>query len=322
MKWRQIDTNIPPSFKDEDEVKVMKVESEETGLNGFERMLYIFFIPIVFAIILIGVLLSLFDANIYNDILKQANKIPFIGSVLPAPKADVKADTTAVDVPAQKLTNQNQKIVDLNKKLADQENAIKAAAAASQQKDQTIKDLQAKSTALEEQLKAKTISDEEYHAQIQKTAVMYASMNASKSAPILENLSLQERVLILSEMKQPDQVKILEKMNPVKAAEASIALKDVIPAKDREIAALQDRIKLNADTINPQKLTKSDLGLTFSNMTPKSAATILLQMQSTTPNKVLDILNSMDNAGRSKVLSALNDLSKETAAAISAKLAP
>jgi hypothetical protein len=57
-------------------------------------------------------------------------------------------------------------------------------------------------------------------------------------------------------------------------------------------------------------------------MTPKSAASILLQMQTTTPNKVLDILNSMDNAGRSKVLTALADLSKETAAAISAKLAP
>jgi flagellar motility protein MotE (MotC chaperone) len=300
----------------------MKAESEESGLSGFERVLYIFFIPIVFAIILIGVLLSLFDANIYNDILKQANKIPIIGSIVPAPKADVKSDTSAADVPAQKLNNQTQKIDDLNKKIADQAAAVKAANDSAQQKDQTIKDLQAKSAALEEQLKAKTISDDEYHAQIQKTAFMYASMNASKSAPILENLTLQERVLILSEMKQPDQVKILEKMDPVKAAEASIALKDVIPAKDREIAALQDRIKLNADTTTPQTLTKSDLGLTFSNMTPKSAATVLLQMQSTTPNKVLDILNSMDNAGRSKVLSAIADLSKETAAAISSKLAP
>jgi flagellar motility protein MotE (MotC chaperone) len=300
----------------------MKVESEETGLSGFERVLYIFFIPVVFAIILIGVLLSLFDANIYNDILKQANKIPIIGSVIPTPKADVTTDTTPVDVPAQKLKNQNQKIDDLNKKIADQETAVKAANASAQQKDQTIKDLQAKSSALEEQLKAKTLSDEEYHAQIQKTAAMYAGMNTSKSAAILANLTLQERVLILSEMKQPDQVKILEKMDAVKAAEASIALKDVISAKDREIAALQDRIKLNADTTAPQKLSKSDLGITFSNMTPKSAATVLLQMQSTTPSKVLDILNSMDNAGRSKVLSALADLSKETAAAISAKLAP
>jgi flagellar motility protein MotE (MotC chaperone) len=299
----------------------MKAEMEESGLSGFERFLYIFFIPIVFAVIGIGVLLSLFDANIYNDILKQANKIPVLSAVIPDPKVDVKS--TAVDqVQGDKVKNQDQRIADLTKKLADQEAAMKAVDANVLQKDQTIKDLQAKSIALEEQLKVKTLSDEEYHNQIKLTADMYAAMNASKSAPILENLTLQERVLVLSAMKQPDQVKILEKMNPIKAAEASIYLKDVINAKDREIAALQDRIKLNLTTATAQKLTKSDLGQTFANMTAKSAATVLLQMNSITPAKVVDILSAMDNASRSKVMTALADLSKEAAAAISTKLAP
>jgi flagellar motility protein MotE (MotC chaperone) len=151
---------------------------------------------------------------------------------------------------------------------------------------------------------------------------MYAKMNASKSAPILENLTLHERVLVLSEMKQVDQVKVLEKMNPIKAAEASIYLKDVVSAKDREIAALQDRIKLNDSTIVSQAITRSDLGKTFASMTAKSAATVLLQMQSITPAKVVDILNSMDNISRAKVMTALADLSKETAAAVTTKLAP
>jgi flagellar motility protein MotE (MotC chaperone) len=151
---------------------------------------------------------------------------------------------------------------------------------------------------------------------------MYAKMNPSKSAPILENLTLQERVLVLSEMKQVDQVKVLEKMDPIKAAQASIYLKDVVSAKDREIAALQDRIKLNDSTVASQKLTKNDLGKTFANMTAKSAATVLLQMQSITPAKVIEILSSMDNTSRAKVMTALSDLSKETAAAISTKLVP
>jgi flagellar motility protein MotE (MotC chaperone) len=299
----------------------MKAETEETGLSGFERFLYIFFIPIVFAVIGIGVLLSLFDANIYNDILKQANKIPFLSAVIPAPKADVKT-ATGDEVSTNKVKNQDQRIAELTKKLADQESAMKTVDANILQKDQTIKDLQAKSVALEEQLKVKTQSDEEYHNQIKLTADMYAKMNPSKSAPILENLTLQERVLVLSEMKQPDQVKILEKMDPIKAAEASIYLKDVVTAKDREIAALQDRIKLNDRTATAQKLTKSDLGQTFANMTAKSAATVLLQMQAITPAKVIDILSAMDNASRSKVMTALADLSKEAAAAISARLAP
>ncbi|CAK4836479.1 unnamed protein product [Aphanomyces euteiches] len=199
---------------------------------------------------------------------------------------------------------------------------MKASDTSTLQKDQTIKDLQAKSIALEEQLKTKTLSDEEYHNQIKLTAEMYAKMNPSKSAPILENLTLQERVLVLSEMKQADQVKILEKMDPIKAAEASIYLKDVVSAKDREIAALQDRIKLNDSTIASQEITRNDLGKTFAAMTAKSAATVLLQMQSITPTKVVDILNAMDNASRAKVMTALSDLSKETAAAITTKLAP
>jgi flagellar motility protein MotE (MotC chaperone) len=300
----------------------LKAEMEESGLSGFERFLYIFFIPIVFAVIGIGVLLSLFDANIYNDILKQANKIPIIKSIVPAPKSAIKTADPAIEVSVQRTKLQDQKITDLTKKLADQEGAMKASDATTLQKDQTIKDLQAKSAALEEQLKAKTKSDEEYHNQIKQTAAMYAKMNPSKSAPILENLTLQERVLVLSEMNQVDQVKILEKMDPIKAAEASIYLKDVVSAKDREIAALQDRIKLNDTTAAAQKLTKNDLGKTFANMTAKSAATVLLQMQSITPAKVIDILTAMDNANRAKVMTALADLSKETAAAISTKLAP
>jgi flagellar motility protein MotE (MotC chaperone) len=295
---------------------------EESGLSGFERFLYIFFIPIVFAVIGIGVLLSLFDANIYNDILKQANKIPIIKSIVPAPKVTIKTADPASQVPAEKIKIQDQKIAELTKKLADQEGAIKASDTTTLQKDQTIKDLQAKSVALEEQLKAKTKSDEEYHNQIKQTAAMYAKMNPSKSAPILENLTLLERVLVLSEMNQVDQVKILEKMNPIKAAEASIYLKDVVSAKDREIAALQDRIKLNDTTAAAQKLTKNDLGKTFANMTAQSAATVLLQMQSITPTKVIDILTAMDLTNRAKVMTALAGLSKETAAAISTKLAP
>jgi flagellar motility protein MotE (MotC chaperone) len=300
----------------------LKAETEESGLSGFERFLYIFFIPIVFAVIGIGVLLALFDTNIYNDILKQANKIPFVGAIVPDPKVVVKTTDPAAEVPEIRIKNQDQKIADLTKKLADQENAMKTADATTLQKDQTIKDLQAKSAALEEQLKTKTKSDEEYHNQIKLTADMYAKMNPSKSAPILENLTLQERVLVLSEMKQADQVKVLEKMDPIKAAEASIYLKDVVSAKDREIAALQDRIKLNDSTVASQQLTKNDLGKTFANMTAKSAATVLLQMQSITPAKVIDILSAMDNASRAKVMTALSDLSKETAAAISTKLVP
>jgi len=300
----------------------MKAQVEKSGLNGFERLLVIVLIPTAFTIILIVVLFSLIDKDLFNDMQRQAHQIPVIGSFVPEPKQSVDNPDKAVDSPTDKLKLQNQRIVELNQKLADQLTTINNANTASLEQKQTIQDLQAQITALTEQLKTKTSTDAEYEAQVQKTAQMYANMEPSKAALILDNLTLEEQVLIFSEMKQLDQVKILEKMDPLKAAQASIALKDIVTAKDREIAALQDRIKLNDSSLNSIKLTKNDIGQTFANMTPKSAATVLLQMQSITPSKVIDILSAMATQPRSLVLSALADLSKETAAAISAKLAP
>jgi hypothetical protein len=124
-------------------------------------------------------------------------------------------------------------------------------------------------------------------------------------------------------MKPADRGKVLERMTPAVAAETSIQLKDVVPVKDLQIAALQERLDVNKQ--QEQKaapsMTKDNLGQTFSQMVPKSAATILIEMYGTNQTRVLDILKAMDNAGRAKVLAAISDANKQTAAALSAKLA-
>ncbi|WP_281887633.1 magnesium transporter MgtE N-terminal domain-containing protein [Paenibacillus sp. YYML68] len=292
--------------------------------GALERFLIWFLIPFVFTAVLLGVLLSIFDYDIMNNVIKTANKIPGVSSVLPAAKEEGK---TAVDggVPTdqqeQAAANPEQVAAEAQAATVAKAEELKQAQAALDQKEQQIKDLQLKNSQLEEQLKGKTQSDEEYRAQIQQLSSMYAKMSPSKSAPILENLTLSEQVLVLSMMKPEERVKILEKMDPKKAAEASILLKDQKQVRDTEIAALQERLqKATASTKPVEQLTQDDLGQTFSTMTPKSAATVLLELQKTNPDKVLSILRSMDNAGRSKVLTAVSDLSKETAALISARL--
>jgi flagellar motility protein MotE (MotC chaperone) len=213
-------------------------------------------------------------------------------------------------------------LVQTSSRLAAAEQDIKSAEAAIMQRDQQIKELQAKNSSLEEQLKGKTQSDEEYTTKIQQLATMYAKMTPTKSAPIMENLTLSEQVLVLSMMKTDDRVKILEKMDPKKAADASILLKDQSTVKDRELAALQDKIKqlTEAGTKPSQQLTKDDLRSTFAAMTPKSSAIVLLEMNNNNPDKVLSILSSMDSQGRSRILTAMSETSKETAALISARL--
>lgn len=304
----------------------MEMEAEKSTFNAFERFLYWFFIPIVFTMVLIGALLSLFDYNVMNTLLKVGDKVPGLSAVLPDPKVDETASTVqpAEAVEQEQAEDAAALVESLQKQLAEKEAELGSADAAYQLKDQELKELQAKLSLLEEEAVTKAKSDEEYQALIRETASMYAKMSPSKSAPIMENLTLKEQVLLLSEMKTDDRVRILEKMDPKKAAEASIYLKDVIPAKDKQIAALQERLKINeAETATTTaSMTKEDLGQTFANMTPKSAATLLIEMNKTSPSKVTQILGSMDVASRSKVMSSIADTSKETAASITSRLAP
>lgn len=313
----------------------MEMEAEKPTFSAFERFLYWFFIPIVFTMVLIGALLSLFDYNVKDELLKIGNKVPGLSAVLPDPKTDVKTDAKAVQ-PADAATSGEStpeavaaeataQLAALQKQLEAQTAELAGSAQTLKDKDQTIKDLQAKIAALEAQKVSQAKSDEEYQALIAETASMYAKMSPSKAAPIMQNLTLKEQVLLLSEMKTDDRVRILEKMDPKKAAEASIYLKDAVPAKDKQIAALQERLDLNKTTASATQqsgITKQELGQTFANMTPKSAAELLVEMNKTDSGKVIEILNSMDVAARSKVMTYLSDNFKEVAPVIASKLAP
>ncbi|SDC86237.1 Flagellar motility protein MotE, a chaperone for MotC folding [Paenibacillus sp. UNCCL117] len=303
-----------------------KSDSEQSASYGaMERFLIWFLIPFVFTAVLLGVLLTIFDYDIMNSALKTANKIPIVGRMIPVPQSETPAASSGDNQVKQEeaAPTPEEKAQEIAREAASKDAELQKAEAAIQQRDQTIKDLQLKNSELEEQMKSKAQSDEEYTAQIQQLAAMYAKMTPSKSAPILENLTLSEQVLVLSMMKTDERVKVLEKMDPKKAAEASILLKDQKQARDMQIAALQERLKqatVPAAAAATDQLSKDDLGSTFANMTPKSAATVLLELQNTNPEKVISILKSVDNAGRSKILSAISDASKETAALISARL--
>ncbi|MEC0212340.1 hypothetical protein P4H70_25670 [Paenibacillus ehimensis] len=298
---------------------------QSSSYGAMERFLIWFLIPFVFTAVLLGVLLTIFDYDVMNNVLRAANKIPIVNSIVPDPKTKETATQSEEAQPAGAESSapaQDYANTDTTAKLQELEQALKKAEAVLQQRDETIKELQLKNSTLEESAKSKTLSDEEYAQQIQQLATMYAKMSPSKSAPIMENLTSKELVLVLGMMKPDERVKVLEKMDPKKAADASILLKDQTNVRDTEIAALQERVKeLAAQSKQPaDKLSKDDLGSTFANMTPKSAATVLLEMQKSNPDKVISILSSMDSGGRSRVLSAISEQSKETAALISARL--
>ncbi|MCR8642190.1 hypothetical protein NV379_05910 [Paenibacillus sp. N1-5-1-14] len=293
-------------------------ETESSSSYGaLERFLIWFLIPIVFTAVLLGVLLTILDFDVMRGVQNALHNIPGVSKLVPAPKEKSTDPKSSATSPEQEVKAKDDTIDQLNGKIAELESKIEQSNGNVTQKDDEVKDLQFKNSALEDKLKAKIQSDVDFTKQVQDLSSLFAKMNPSKAAPILENMTLKESVLVLTMMKSDDRVKVLEKMDPKKAAEVSVALKDGASLRDLEAAAQEERQKLAQEAAGKGKtMTSDDLGQTFANMIPKSAASLLIAMHDVTPAKVKTILTSMDAGSRARVMSAMTDLNKDAAANI------
>ncbi|SFS79395.1 MotE family protein [Paenibacillus sp. BC26] len=295
------------------------LDMEKQGYSGFERFMF-FVTPILFTLILLGVLVTLFNFDLRNKALEIGNTVPFLNKVLPDPATDENA--AVVDEGKIKAENTTAKISELRAQLTVKETELSKAADEKTRLSQQLKDLQAQVEQLKQDGTKKALEDAEYQNKINELASMYGKITPSKAAPILESMEMDEAVLVLDAMKPDDRVLVLEKMNPKKAAEATVKLKDVKTAKDRQIAALQARIKKQDSAVAQPEivLSKAQLNTTFSTMDPASAGELLLKMADVSPSKVLRILNAVDDASRSKIIAEMSGLNKDITAQLVSKL--
>ncbi|RAP76259.1 MgtE protein [Paenibacillus montanisoli] len=293
------------------------IEMEKQGYSGFERFMF-FVTPILFTMILLGVLVTLFNFDLRNKALEIGNTIPFVSNVLPDPVTD----ENLVDENKIKAENTAAKISELRAQLTTKEAQLSKAADEKTKLAQQVKDLQAQVEQLKQDGAEKALEDAEYQGKINELAMMYGKITPSKAAPILESMEIDEAVLVLDAMKPDARVLVLEKMSPKRAAEVTIRLKDVKTAKDRQIAALQARIKKQESAASQPEsvLSKEQLNSTFSTMDPQRSAELLLKMADVSPSKVLRILNAVDDAARSKILSEMSAANKDITAQLVSKL--
>ncbi|QCT03220.1 hypothetical protein E6C60_2508 [Paenibacillus algicola] len=291
--------------------KDMPLDQEESS-GGLEKSL-LFLIPIMFTIVLVGVLLTLFNIDFRNSAMNLGNKIPIVKDWIPGPEltpeeaaAQDKEDSTAKELEA------------LKQQLAEREQELEEMTSQKNSQETKAAELQAQLDAAQNEAAAEETEDP-YFQQISDLAKMYAGMSPSKAAPIIESLMKEEMVLILGAMKNDPRAAILEKMNPQTAADATMLLKDAKPARDQAIAALQSRLaKEEQDVSDSQRssLDQNELSQTFSRMAPKSAAELLIQTYKITPDKAITILKSVDDAARAKILDELSGAEPEMAARI------
>lgn len=291
-----------------------KAEYEKRSYSTLERIVYLVIIPIVVFALLMLLLLYIFGVDVKNGLLKVGNNIPIVQNWVPDP-----ADPAAPLSPEQESREKNNE--QLLAELQEVEQLLIQEVQKTEQNEQYINELLQRIEALEAELETKLLSEAEYAESIQQLAQMYANMTPGRAADIIQNLTLHEQVLVFNEMVTTDRIKILEKMNPVAAAEVSILLKDQIIAKDAQIAALQERLAIHSEeTMDATTLSNEELALTFASMTPSNAATVLVEMIQINEDKVVDILRAMEVQSRSRILNAITDLSGTEAAKLTAKL--
>ncbi|NBI27363.1 MotE family protein [Chengkuizengella marina] len=284
-----------------------EIKIEGSSMGVFSKIFYWVLIPVIFTTILIFVLLSISDLNVLNMVLKVGNKIPYVETIVP----DVEESEVAELSDKEKNEMLIESIeLELDKVQAELVRELEI----SKEKNQVINELHVKIDLLEDQLTDK-ITVDEYAEKIKETSKIYADMIPSKAASIFESLTMSETVLMLNAMNKDNQVKILEKMNPEAAAEASILLKDTVPVKDQQIAALQARLKeVENETPKDKPLTSGELSLTIATMVPENAASILLEMKKQNQDLVLDILRETDIRQRSNIIQVISEISEADAA--------
>src|SRR5690606_38476876 len=153
-----------------------------------ERFMF-FLTPILFTLVLLGVLLTLFNVDLRNRFLEAGNKVPFLESVLPeAPAAEGDAVTDATI----RETNTSEKIAELEALLAAKELEVTQLTSTTAQQEQLIAELQAQVVQLNEIGQEKQLDDEAYQARIMELASMFGQITQRKAAPILQSMTLEE----------------------------------------------------------------------------------------------------------------------------------
>ncbi|MFS0727843.1 MotE family protein [Paenibacillus sp. 1P07SE] len=295
----------------------------EKGYSGWERFLF-FVVPILFTVLLLGALVIVFNDDLRNKMLAMGNDIPLVGSLLPSPPLSEADKEKAAAETAQAEDETVDRVSELEALLLSKEAELTETAASAARAEELAGNLQREIDQLKRVNEEQQLDDEAYNSNIKSLAGMYAQMAPNKAAPILESMTMEETVLILGAMRPEDRVRIMERMTPRAAADATAMMKDAVPAKDQQIAALQARLeKQQSETALPAtQLDEAQLSATFSTMDPARAAELLLKMADLSPSKVLRILNAVNSGARSAIVAEMSSQNKEITAQLVAKLMP
>lgn len=292
-----------------------KTDAEKQEYSALERFLYIILLPVLFALVLLGVLLTLFDYDVKGALANIGRNIPVVKSFIP----DNEPEQPFVN-PVNAALAQDERLTELESELAEKTAEIARLQSDLAAREQAYASLEDNVEQLVLGREREEEDRQAYRARLKSLANMYAGMSARKAASILEQMTLPEMVLILYEMGADERGNILARMEPETAAAASLQLKDLSEDNWAEFERRAGDAGTDSGADSASRLTIAQLADTFAAMEPESAAKILLELRKQNSTKAIDVLAAMTEQARSRVLAGIAETSPADAAAFADQL--
>lgn len=185
----------------------MKEELEEIPkkTSKFQKFLYWFLIPFLFALAVALLVLTLLGHNVFQVTKEYGQKIPFVSSLF-----NEESNGS--------LEESENKVIELEADIKDREARITQLEGQLETKDIDIERAQLEKERLQQEIEElRAIRDENKRAfkDIIKT---YETISAKKAAPIISEMEDSEAVRILASVKPDTLASIMENMDPANAA--------------------------------------------------------------------------------------------------------
>jgi flagellar motility protein MotE (MotC chaperone) len=181
--------------------KVIDEEKETKSSSRFQWIVFVVFIPLLFAITIALVVMTVAGINVFE----KAQSLPFVSKVLPS---ENKQDQ-------EQLEN---RIVSLQASIEDKEAKISQLQSEIDGKEKDNEKLQAVIEQQKLELEELRQIGEENKRAFKEVVSTFESMSAKSAAPVLLNMEDQEAIKILSSIKPDNLADILEKMPAEDAA--------------------------------------------------------------------------------------------------------
>ncbi|AZV42275.1 MotE family protein [Peribacillus asahii] len=182
------------------------VAIEEQKSGKIQWFLFAIVIPVIFAILVTIIVMTYYGVNVFEKTKEISDKISM--QVFQTDEKQ-KEETT---------TDYNQKIVDLEAEIKDKEAEIQSLESIIDSRDKNLQKAEAEQEQLQKEINELKQAQMTSNVEIKEIVKTYEMMSAKKAAPIITQMSDDDAVGILANLKPVTLAKVLEQMAPKDAA--------------------------------------------------------------------------------------------------------